>query len=185
MGLGKTLLTGSMVLAVASLSPSSLAGATGAAHLGPQRVIPVESGTSDAHEDPAFLDLRTAHVRVKGQKVSVRLTTYEKWRTGWLLQCRDATLIVSWPDDQLQVELDKREGQHFRAVIRKTDTNHHVVGRVPARHVHPRTLTFSFSVGKLRSSTGKWKAFSASPNNSSCKRNWYFDDIPDHGYIVP
>jgi hypothetical protein len=173
-----------MILLVASLSPSSLAGATSAAHVGPQTVIAIESGTSDAHEGPAFLDLRTAHVRVKGQTVSVRLTTYEKWRTGWLLQCRDATLIVSWPDDQLQVDIDKRQGQQFRAVIRKTDTQL-VVGRVPARHVDPRTVTFSFSAGKLQSSTGKWKAFSASPNDSSCKLNWYFDDIPDDGYIVP
>lgn len=186
MQLKKSALAGLAVLLAASLSPSSLATATSSLDArAAAKVGPVVSGASDAHEGPAFLDLRSATVRVKGQVVSVRLTTYEKWRTGWLLQCRDAILIVSWPDDQVQVNIDLRKGQRFRAVITALDAQNQVVGRVPAHHVRPRAVVFSFSVGKLQSSSGKWKAFSASPNDSGCKEQWYADYVPDKGYIVP
>lgn len=85
---------------------------------------------------------------------------------------------------QVQVDIDKRDGQPLQAVIKKTDPRQ-VVGRVRAHHPKPRVVTFAFSAGKLQSSDGKWFAFSASPADKDCKYQWYFDRIPDDGGIVP
>lgn len=105
--------------------------------------------------------------------------------SGVLVGCCDAIFAVGWLDDQVQVDIDKRDGQPLRAVIRKTDSPHHVVGRVRAHHPNPRTLTFAFSTGKLQSRDSKWFAFSASPGDKTCKDQYYFDKIPDDGGIVP
>jgi hypothetical protein len=183
---GKRILTiGSALVLVASAYVSSYAAARGPTQSDPvERVLPFNSGTSDANEQYGFLDLRSAHVRVGTEKVNVRLTTYGKWRPGWLLQCRDAIFAVGWLDDRVQVDIDKRDGQPLRAVIKETNPRD-VVGRVRAHHPNSRTVTFAFAVGKLPSPDGKWFAFSASPADKDCRYQYYFDDIPDVGGIVP
>lgn len=182
----KALTIGLALVLVALVSVSSFAAARGPSPADPvERAVPFNSGTSDAKEQVGFLDLRSAHVRVGAEKVNVRLTTYGKWRPGWLLRCRDAIFIVGWLDDQVQVDIDKRDGQPLRAVVKRTDSPGHVVGRVRVHHPHPRTLTFAFSAGKLQSPDSQWFAFSTSPGDKTCKEQWYFDEIPDVGGIAP
>jgi hypothetical protein len=170
----KVLVVGAaVVLATVVPTTQSLANAT------------VVSEASDAYEHFGFLDLRTAHVRVTAETVTVHLSTYRKWRSGWLQDCTDAFFAVGWPDDELQVDIDKRGDHLLRAIIRRTDRPDDVVGRVRAQHLHPRTLTFSFSTGKLQTADGKWFAVSSSPHDASCKGQWFLDRIPDDGFIVP
>jgi hypothetical protein len=182
----KTLTVGFALVLIALVSVSSYAAVRDGSQADPvARFAHFNSGTSDAKERVGFLDLRSAHVRVGAETVTVHLATYAKWRPGWLLQCRDSFFAVGWLDDQVQVDIDKREGQPLRAFIRKTDSPHHVVGRVRAHHPHPRTVTFTFATAKLQSREGKWFAASASPGDKTCKYQYYGDKIPDDGGIVP
>lgn len=181
----KALTVGSAILLVALVSVSSYAAARGPVQATTsERAAANNSGASDANEQYGFLDLRSAYVRVGEEKVHVRLTTYGKWRPGWLLQCRDAIFAVGWLDDEVQVDIDKRDGQPLRATIKQTNPLD-VVGRVRAHHPKPRVVSFAFSAGKLQLPDGKWFAFSASPAEKDCRYQYYFDKIPDDGGIVP
>lgn len=183
----KALTAGSAVLVVVVAAVSSYAVSGDASQAtASARATPANSGASDAHEQPGFLDLRSAHVRVGAEKVSVRLTTHDDWRPAWLLQCREAFFAVGWLEDQVQVDVGKREGRPLQAIVKRADaTGTDVVGRVRAYHRNSRTVMFAFSAGKLESSDGKWFAFSTSPRDSGCKEQWYGDRIPDVGSIVP
>jgi hypothetical protein len=182
----RSIVIGLMGLVVVFAATGSAAGATTASTAASlERPIPIESGASDANEGFGYLDLRSAHLRVNADTASVRLTTYQRWRAGWLKQCTDSFFAVGWPDDGLQIDIDKRGDHLLRAIIRKTDRPNHVVGRVRAILDHPRALTFSFSAAKLQSPNGKWFAFSTSPSDAGCRGQWFADRIPDNGFVVP
>jgi hypothetical protein len=92
---------------------------------------------------------------------------------------------LGWLDDQVQVDVDKREGQPLRATVRLTDSPNHIVERVRASHPNAHTVTFTFASSHLQSAEGKWFAFSTSPRDKGCREQWYADTIPDDGGIVP